>query len=130
MYSPHATHRASRSDIEISLVALGVARYDLVALIEVRTDAVGVQRMKEILAADFGLAFDYFVSEPVRCLLCVGSSVGCWGTKKIVKIHSSTKLIHFRTHPAMCADWHGAREIRIYMAQRSCQHGSGRLHFR
>lgn len=57
--------RASRTDVEISLIALGVARFDLIALIEIRTDDVGLQVMKKILKTDFGLDYEVFVSGPV-----------------------------------------------------------------
>lgn len=42
-----------------------MARYDLITLIEVRTDAVGLEKMKEILKRDFGLEYELFVSEPI-----------------------------------------------------------------
>ena len=57
--------RGSRSDVEIALVALGVARYDLVALQEIRTDGVGLEKMRDILMSEFGLSFDLYVSDPI-----------------------------------------------------------------
>lgn len=44
---------------------MAVARYDLVALQEIRTDDQAVKAMIDILKKDFGLSFDFIVSEPI-----------------------------------------------------------------
>jgi hypothetical protein len=62
--------RLSRTDEEISLIALVAARYDLLALQEIRTNDEAIIALIDILEKSFGLKYNYLVSEGVSKFEC------------------------------------------------------------
>jgi hypothetical protein len=57
--------RGSRTDAQIGMLALVVARHDVVPLQEIRTDDVAVRFLASVLKDELGLDFDSITSDPV-----------------------------------------------------------------
>lgn len=74
---------SSRSDAELGIISLIIFRYDFVAIQEVRTNDIALQRIQKILKDDFQADYEIDVSDPVGTTAERYAFI--WRTDKITK---------------------------------------------